>query len=79
MKAIRRLGDTPLELGNTVGVQGSPDILELADGSFGIIGVDITDEIGRKPLSDAYCAPNERIVRIPRNTLVSAKKDIPDG
>ncbi|MGH3795853.1 MAG: hypothetical protein ACRDSP_13295 [Pseudonocardiaceae bacterium] len=78
MKAIRRLGKTPTELGNTTGVSGSPDILELDDGSFGIIGVDITDTIGKQPLSDSRCAPNERIVRIPRNTLIAAKTDIPN-
>jgi hypothetical protein len=78
MKALRRIGRTPRELGNTAGVNGSPDILELDDGSFGIIGVDITEEIGRSPLVDAKCAPYERIVRIPRNTLIAAKLDIPD-
>ncbi|MGH4014725.1 MAG: hypothetical protein ACRDSL_12525 [Pseudonocardiaceae bacterium] len=77
MKAIKRLGKRPAELGNTTGVSGSPDILELDDGSFGIIGVDITDVLGTQPLSDARCAPNERIVRIPRSTLIAAKSDIP--
>jgi hypothetical protein len=76
MKAIRRLGRTPAELGNTTGVSGSPDIIELDDGSIGIIGTDITEELGRKPLADARCAPDERIVRIPRNTLFHAAKDL---
>jgi hypothetical protein len=76
MKAIRRLGRTPAELGNTTGVSGSPDIIELDDGSIGVIGTDITDELGRRPLPDAQCAPNERIVRIPRNTLFHAAKDV---
>ncbi|MGH3902896.1 MAG: hypothetical protein ACRDTE_01660 [Pseudonocardiaceae bacterium] len=78
MKAIKRLGKTPSELGNTTGVSGSPDILELDDGSFGIIGVDVTDTLGGQPLSDARCAPHERIIRIPRNTLIAAKPDIPE-
>jgi hypothetical protein len=47
MKAIRRLGDTPAKRGDTTNVSGSPDILELDDGSFAVIGVDITDELGR--------------------------------
>jgi hypothetical protein len=76
MKAIRRLGRTPAELGNTTGVSGSPDIIELDDGSIGIIGIDITEELGREPLADARCAPDERIVRIPRNTLFHAAKDL---
>lgn len=77
MKAIKRLGSTPAERGETTNVSGSPDILELDDGSYAVIGVDITDEIGCHPLSDAKCAPDERIVRITRNTLLAAKKDIP--
>lgn len=78
MKATRRLGTTPAERGNTTGVSGSPDVLELDDGSFAIIGVDITDELGAEPLRDAKCAPNERIVRVTRETLVDARKDIPE-
>lgn len=79
MKAVRRLGKTPRELGNTTGVSGSPDILELEDGSFAMIGPDITHELGRQPLSDARCADNERIIHMPRNTLIAAKRDIPDN
>ncbi len=79
MRATRRLGTTPAERGDTTGVSGSPDILELDDGAFAVIGVDITDEIGTQPLSDARCAPNERIVRISRRTLIAAKKDIPES
>jgi hypothetical protein len=77
MRVVRRLGKTPAELGNTSGVSGSPDVLELDDGDFAIIGVDITDQLGRNPLTDARCAPNERIVLLPRNTLQAAKQDIP--
>jgi hypothetical protein len=79
MKATRRLGKTPAERGDTTDVSGSPDILELDDGAFAVIGVDITDEIGTRPLLDARCAANERIVWISRRTLISAKKDIPES
>jgi hypothetical protein len=79
MKAIRRLGVTPAERGETTNVSGSPDILELDDGSFAVIGVDITDELGLRPLSDARCASNERIVRISRKALIAARKDIPEN
>jgi hypothetical protein len=78
MKAMRRLGATPKERGDTTGVSGSPDILELDDGSFAVIGADITDQLGQRPLRDAVCAANERIVRISRRTLIAAKKDIPE-
>lgn len=79
MRAIRRLGTTPKERDDTTNVSGSPDILELDDGSFAIIGVDITDDLGSQPLPDARCAPDERIVRVTRKTLLAAKKDIPDA
>lgn len=79
MRVIRRIGKTPAELGNTTGVSGSPDILELEDGAFAVIGVDITDQVRDLDLVNARCAADERIVRIPRNTLASAKNDIPEG
>lgn len=78
MKAVRRLGMTPNELGNTTGVSGSPDIFELEDGAFAVIGVDITDQLDNLPALDARCAPDERVVRVPRNTLIAAKRDIPE-
>jgi hypothetical protein len=78
VKATRRLGATPEERGDTTGVSGSPDILELDDGNFAVIGADITDQLGERPLPDAKCAPDERIVQISRRTLISAKRDIPD-
>jgi hypothetical protein len=78
MKAVRRIGTTPEERDDTTGVSGSPDILELDDGSFAVIGVDITNELGRQPLHDARCAADERIVRVSRKTLMAAKSDIPD-
>jgi hypothetical protein len=79
MRAVRRLGKTPAELDNTTGVSGSPDILELDDGAFAVIGVDITDQVSNLLALGARCAPDERVVRIPRNTLVTAKNDIPEG
>jgi hypothetical protein len=78
VKAVRRLGKTPAELGATTGVSGSPDILEPADGAFAVIGVDITDQVGGLAGLSARCAPDERVVRIPRTTLAAAKHDIPE-
>ncbi|MEV6349840.1 hypothetical protein [Actinoplanes sp. NPDC051851] len=78
MRAVRRLGKTPVELGTTTGVSGSPDILELDDGAYAVIGVDITDQVGDLSALGARCAPNERVVRVPRTTFVAAKHDIPE-
>jgi hypothetical protein len=79
MRAIRRIGKTPAERGDTTGVSGSPDLLELDDGSFAIIGPDITKELGCRPYPHANCAANERIVRVPRQMLIAAKMEIPDS
>jgi hypothetical protein len=57
---------------------GCPDIFELTDGDFAIIGADITEAAGGKLPPTAGCAPDERIVRIPRKLLVLAKADIPE-
>ena len=76
---LRRLGPDPHANGaQTPGCSGCPDILELDGGDFAIIGCDITAEtIGKLPPT-VGCGPDERIVRIPRKTLILAKSDIPD-
>jgi hypothetical protein len=78
MKAIRRIGKTPTERGDTTGMSGSLIFWSWTMGSFAVIGVDITEELGRRPLADARCADNERIIRITRGTLIAAKPDIPE-
>ena len=77
---LRRLGPDPHANGNrTYALQGCPDILELDGGDFVIIGSDITVEsLGKLPPT-VGCGPDERVVRIPRRTLVLAKPDIPDS
>jgi hypothetical protein len=76
----RRLGPDPHAKGaTTFAVQGCPDIFELEGGDFAIIGSDITREAADKLPSSASCGPDERIIKIPRRTLVLAKSDIPDG
>ena len=75
----RRLGPDPHAGGQrTVALQGCPDILELETGDFAVIGVDITVTGAASLPATASYGPDERIVRIPRNTLVLAKPDIPD-
>lgn len=76
---IRRLGPDPHANGAmTSSLRGCPDILELETGDFAVIGVDISTEAAGKMTFGASCGPDERIVRIPRKTLVLAKGDIPD-
>lgn len=76
----RRLGPDPHANGAlTASLQGCPDILELESGDFAVIGVDITAEAEPALAFGASCGPDERIVRIPRRTLVLAKADVPNA
>lgn len=74
---VRRLGVSPCRRGSTDGAT-CPDIFELDDGNFAIIGTDVTDSMETQLPADAARADYERIVVITRETLVKAKADIPD-
>ena len=74
----KRIGPDPHADGaQSVGCSGCPDIFELDNGDFAIIGADMTAATNQLPPS-ANCGPDERMVRIPRKTLVLAKAHIPD-
>lgn len=73
---LRRLGPNP-DATRCQGGQSCPDLFELTTGDFAIIGQDITAETVPSLPRDAGCGPGERIVRIPRRLLVSARCDIP--
>lgn len=78
-KFLRRLGPDPHANGaRTYACQGCPDIFEMVGGDFAVIGSDITADAASKLPPSASCGPDERIIRIPRRTLVLAKLDIPD-
>jgi len=75
----RRLGPDPHAGGaKTAGLKGCPDIFELETGDFAVIGRDITPEASGQLPSGASCGPEERIIVIPRRTLVKARPDIPE-
>ena len=75
----RRIGLDP-HAHNAVSVStaGCPDIWELANGDFAIIGCDMTGELSSALPPTACCGAEERIVVIPRATLTRAKNDIPN-
>ncbi len=76
---LRRLGPDPHANGAlTYAAHGCPDIWEIDGGDFAIIGSDITADVAQQLPPSASCGPDERIVRIPRKTLILAKRDIPD-
>ena len=73
----KRIGPDPHANGaNSAGGDGCPDIWQLDDGDFAIIGIDITGAAKAKLPPTAGCGSDERIVRLPRNVLVNAKRDI---
>ncbi|MFF7971213.1 hypothetical protein [Streptomyces sp. NPDC007905] len=78
MKIVRRLGASPRERGSVNG-QTCPDIFELQDGNFAVIGTDRTEALDPELPPDAARGGHERIVVISRETLVRAKADIPDA
>ena len=75
----RRIGPDPHADGAaTPSLRGCPDILEMETGDFAVIGRDITVEAASKLIAGASCGPDERIVCIPRKTLVFARQEIPE-
>ncbi|MEB8343153.1 hypothetical protein [Streptomyces endophyticus] len=77
MKIVRRIGVPPSARGSASGAT-CPDVFELSDGNFAVIGTEATAELRSELPSDAGVADYERIVIVNRETLVRAKEDIPD-
>ena len=76
---VRRIGPgASAAVQNCYGTYGCPDLWEMEDGDFAVIGTDITEHASKLPPT-AGCAPTERMVRIPRKLLVQAKPHIPDS
>jgi hypothetical protein len=71
----RRVGLPPWARGSATEYT-CPDIFELADGNFAVVGTDRTEELRPQLPPDAGVAPYERIVVITRQTLLAAEKDL---
>ncbi|MEU5039564.1 hypothetical protein [Streptomyces griseorubiginosus] len=78
MRIVRRIGASPRERGSMTG-DTCPDIFELSDGNFAVIGTEATAKLDNLLPADAARADYERIVVVSRETLVRAKTDIPDA
>ena len=77
---IRRLGPDPHADGaQTEALHNCPDLFELADGNFALIGIEMTAKALPHLPPSASCGPDERIVWIPRRLLVGARSDIPNA
>ena len=73
---LRKLGP-PTDPARCGGGHSCPDLFQLPTGDFAVIGIDITPAvIGWLPPGSG-CGPGERIVSVPRRTLVLARPDIP--
>jgi hypothetical protein len=70
---LRRLGTPPQQRDDAcVGCNNCPDVFELVDGDFAVIGTDVTEDLKSLLPRDAGCGENEKIIRIPRSVLCSA-------
>ncbi len=77
---LRRIGPDPHENGSqTRALEGCPDIFELENGDFAVIGQEATSKVKPHLPPGASCGPDERIIVIPRGTLVRAKSHIPEN
>jgi hypothetical protein len=72
---IRRLG----QKGQNLCESGfrCPQILEMVDGDFAAVGLDLTAEAVPAMPAGPGVGPNERVVRIPRHVMIAARMDIP--
>ena len=71
----RRLGSTPIER-LCARDATCPDIFELEDGRVAVIGTEMTESLKPNLPHDAGVAAYERIVVIPRATLMAAQDEI---
>jgi hypothetical protein len=73
----RRLGKSPQELGVTTDNPDCPDIWELDNGDFAIIGRDLTASLKNSLPAEVSIGADESLVMIPRSMMIAAKPDIP--
>lgn len=84
LKFKRRLGQDPHTLpeviaaGGSAALQGCPDVWEMENGDFMVIGIRKTMELKGQLPESVNCGPDEEIVIVPRYILTNAKRDIPD-
>lgn len=75
----RRLGKSAHELGATGGQASCPELWELDNGDVAVIGTELTAAYAGRLPAGVTVDPGERLIVIPRSTMVSAKADIPDA
>lgn len=81
LKIKKRCGKDPHNLPEgkeSIALSGCPDVFELENGDFAIIGVRKTKELKKELPASASCGIDEEIIVVPRYILANAKPDIPD-
>ena len=80
MKIVRRIGVPPTARGSSLGTGQCPDIFELEDGRYAVVGTLLMpSEVAALDLpDDASVASYEEVVVISRATLIRARADIPE-
>ena len=73
---LRKLGPKT-DSARCSGGHNCPGIFELTCGDFAVVGTDITTQAAAFLPPDSGCGTGERIVSVPRQTLVLARADIP--
>jgi hypothetical protein len=73
----RRIGPPIHPDSGSAGANSCPDIWELDNGDFAIIGVERTQELGPQLPPGAFIDPGEALVVVPRDLLIKAREDIP--
>ncbi len=66
-----------IEAGGSLAADGCPDVWELSNGDFAVIGIRKTQELKALLPESAGCGDDEEIVLVPRIVLANAKQDIP--
>lgn len=80
----KRCGEDPHSLpeiikeGKSAAADGCPDIWELNNGDFAVIGIRKTREFIPLLPDSAGCGLDEEIVLVPRVVMANAKRDLPD-
>ena len=70
---LKRLGQSN---GSLCG-HNCPQVLEMSDGDFAVVGLDITKEaVGVMPPGPGV-GPKEKVVKIPRRVLIAARAELP--
>jgi hypothetical protein len=75
----QRLGKSALELGDTTADPTCPDIWEMDNGDIAFIGRDLTADYARRLPAGVSIGADERLVILPRNMVIAAKRDFPDA